>query len=106
VGQANLVKAVVANGRASSPFGDVPAPGMPDGPCELLVRPESVEIVADPSGAGRVVDVEFYGHDQLIRCRLAGGEELSVRLIGPHPDLVAGTAVALALRDLPRALSR
>ena len=73
VGQANLVAAVVTNGRASSPFGEVPAPGIPDGPCELLVRPESVAIVADPAGADHVVDVEFYGHDQLIRCRLAGG---------------------------------
>jgi iron(III) transport system ATP-binding protein len=106
VGQANLLTAIVTNGRASSALGDVDAPEMPDGPCELLVRPESVEIVADPAGSGRVIDVEFYGHDQLIRCRLAGGEELSVRLIGPHPDLVAGTPVSLALREQPLALTR
>ena len=40
-----------------------------------------------------------------------GGEFLlkeanETRLIGPHPDLVTGTTVALALRDLPLALSR
>jgi hypothetical protein len=29
-----------------------------------------------------------------------------VRLIGPHPDLVAGATVTLALRDLPLALPR
>jgi iron(III) transport system ATP-binding protein len=105
VGQANLVTAVVTDGRAISALGDVPTPGMPDGACELLVRPESIEIVADASGSALVVDVEFFGHDQLIRCRLAGGEELSVRLIGPHPDLVAGASVVLTLRDLPLALA-
>ena len=105
VGQANLISAVVTRGRAISPLGDIPTPGMPDGPCEMLVRPESIEIVADASGSALVVDVEFFGHDQLIRCRLAEGAELSVRLIGPHPELVAGTSVVLTLRDLPLALA-
>ncbi len=98
VGQANLVAASVTDGLARSPLGDLPAPGVPDGPCEVLVRPESVDIDADPSGSARVEQVEFFGHDQLVRCRTERGDRVHVRLIGPHPDLIVGASVTLRLR--------
>lgn len=104
VGQVNLIDAEVVGGLARSSLGEVPVPGMPEGPCELLVRPESVEIVADQRGEVRVIDVEFYGHDQLVRCMLPGGDALNVRLIGAHPDLRVGSTVRLALLERPRAL--
>ena len=106
VGQANLVPAAVTRGLARSAFGEVPAPGLPDGPCDLLVRPESIEITAAHGGGARIVDVEFYGHDQLVACRLESGETLQVRQIGAHPDLVTGASVDLTLRGEPRALAR
>ncbi len=104
VGQANLVTASVSGGLARSSLGEVPAPGLADGTCEVLIRPESVEIAADPRGPATVEHVEFFGHDQLVRCRTEEGERVDVRLIGPHPDLVAGATVTLRLRGEARVL--
>jgi len=106
VGGTNLVAATAEGGVARSALGETAAPGVPDGPCDLLVRPESIGIAAAPTGSARIVEVEFFGHDQLIACRLAGGQRLHVRLIGAHPDLAAGASVELTLRDRPRVLAR
>jgi iron(III) transport system ATP-binding protein len=96
LGDANLLPATARDGRVAFAFGDVQA-SVPDGPCEVLVRPESLRAVPDETGSGRVVHVEFYGHDQLVRCDLADGVGVDVRLIGPHPELVPGACVRLEL---------
>jgi iron(III) transport system ATP-binding protein len=96
LGDANLLPATARAGRVSFAFGDVDA-ALADGPCEVLVRPESLRAVPDDLGTGRVVHVEFYGHDQLVRCDLADGVGVDVRLIGPHPELAPGTCVRLEL---------
>jgi iron(III) transport system ATP-binding protein len=96
LGDANLLPAAVRDGCVAYALGSLSAP-LPDGPCEVLVRPESLRAVPDDNGAGRVVHVEFYGHDQLVRCELAAGVGVDVRLIGPHPELVPGTSVRLEL---------
>jgi len=96
LGDANLLPATASAGRVAFAFGDVDAP-LPDGPCEVLVRPEALRAVPDDGGDARVVHVEFYGHDQLVRCDLADGVGVDVRLIGPHPELAPGTCVRLEL---------
>jgi hypothetical protein len=74
-----------------------------DGAAEVLLRPEALRATRDPAGEGRIVHVEFYGHDQLVRCVLADGTELDVRLMGPHPELEVGTAVRLEVIGAARA---
>jgi iron(III) transport system ATP-binding protein len=96
LGEANLLPAVARGGRVAFALGDVDA-SLPDGPCEVLVRPESLRAVADPTGSAHVTHVEFFGHDQLVRCDLADGIALDVRLIGPHPELTPGATVRLEL---------
>jgi iron(III) transport system ATP-binding protein len=107
LGQRNLLRAPVARGVATTALGELRVPGAPDGAGEVLVRPESLRATRDPAGNARVVHVEFYGHDQLVRCVLGDGTELDVRLMGPHPELdvdatvrldVIGTARVLACR--------
>jgi iron(III) transport system ATP-binding protein len=106
LGQRNLFPGEVARGVATTALGSLPVPDAPDGAAEVLVQPESVRVAHDPEGNGRVVHVEFYGHDQLVRCLLNDGTELDVRLMGPHPELEVGTAVRLeaigAVRVLPK----
>jgi hypothetical protein len=53
-------------------------------------------------GTGRIVDAEFYGHDQLVRARLEDGSSLDVRLLGPRPDLVIGSCVRVRLTAAPQ----
>ena len=96
LGDANLLPATASGGTVAFAFGGVDA-ALPDGPCEVLVRPESLRAVHDDAGDARVVHVEFYGHDQLVRCDIAGGVAVDVRLIGPHPELTPGACVRLEL---------
>ena len=89
VGDANLVAGTTEDGAVRTPLGrHVLAGGAPVGvsgtPVIVLLRPEQVELVADPAEhlcAGRVVDVEFYGHDTVVR-------------VAPEPDCGAPVLVA------------
>jgi iron(III) transport system ATP-binding protein len=62
LGEVNRLPAHVANGAATSALGAVPARGLPDGPAELLLRPEGLRIL--PAGEGTPAEVQF--------CRLLG----------------------------------
>jgi iron(III) transport system ATP-binding protein len=102
LGQTNLVPARITAGVASTVLGEIGVPGAPDGVGEILIRPESLSAVPDPGAKARVVRVEFYGHDQLVTCALGDDTELDVRVMGPHPELEAGTAVRIELTGTAR----
>lgn len=97
VGDANFVAGEVRDGTARTAIGDLPAPGLADGPIEVMVRPEAVSITPDAGGPAQIVDAEFYGHDQLVRVRLLDETALDVRLFGPRPDLLVGSAVTVTI---------
>ena len=101
VGEANFLSGVVRSGRAHTAVGAVEAQGRCDGDVVVMVRPETVSLESG-DGAGRIVDAEFYGHDQLVRARLEDGSSLDVRLLGPRPDLVIGSCVRVRLTAAPQ----
>lgn len=68
LGDANLIRGDVRSGVLHTPIGPLEVDA-PDGPSLGLVRPEDIDLIADPEGAFRVVDVEYYGHDQLLTIR-------------------------------------
>lgn len=90
IGEANYLRGEVRDGVAITALGRLDAPRMADGPVDVMLRPESIELRYDPRGSLTVVDTEFYGHDQLVRARLDDGTSFSVRLLGPRPDLAIG----------------
>jgi putative spermidine/putrescine transport system ATP-binding protein len=69
-----------------------------------LVRPESVDVLPDTEGSGRVLTASFLGPTS--RVTVAVGETLVVAQIasGRLTELAAGTAVRLDLRPVPVAL--
>jgi iron(III) transport system ATP-binding protein len=85
LGDANLL-AGVADGRSVRtvmgvlPIADgAPAPA-PGEAMVVLVRPEQVELIAEPRGAyltGEVVDYQYFGHDAVVRVRPDRGGGLS-----------------------------
>ncbi|HEX6331865.1 MAG TPA: ABC transporter ATP-binding protein [Actinomycetota bacterium] len=104
VGEMNLLPGSVRDRRASTAFAEVAA-SLPDGPCYVLIRPEDIGIDPDPAGPAVVVDVEYYGHDELIRCSIGPSEqEVMVRVVGTGPRLVPGDRVRLRLVGAARAL--
>jgi iron(III) transport system ATP-binding protein len=104
LGQTNLLPAQITQGVAMTALGELHVPDVPDGAAEVLVRPEALRATRNPAGEARIVQVEFYGHDQLVRCTLGDGTELDARLMGPHPELAVGTAVRLEVIGAARVL--
>ena len=69
LGEVNRLPAVVTAGVATSPLGALPAPGLPDGPAALLIRPQDLT----PGAEGLETKVEttrFGGHFSEVGARL------------------------------------
>ncbi|MGI8650618.1 MAG: ABC transporter ATP-binding protein [Rubrobacter sp.] len=88
VGEANFLEASVRDGVARCALGDFPAKGVPDGEAEVMVRPEAVSLMEDPSGGAVVVGSEFFGYGRFVRVKLVSGEVLTCRV--PGGSLLAG----------------
>ncbi|MEU8261654.1 ABC transporter ATP-binding protein [Micromonospora sp. NPDC048999] len=70
-----------------------------------LVRPESVEVVADETGAGRVLAASFLGATSRVTVALADDTLVVAQVDSSRlSDLAPGTAVEIRLRPAPVAL--
>jgi iron(III) transport system ATP-binding protein len=84
LGDADFIEGRAAEGRVDTPFGSF-ATSL-SGPVQVMVRPESVQVIPDDDGDAVVASREFFGHDQLVTVILPGGIRLRSRL-GPTPML-------------------
>jgi len=74
LGDAILLAGTVENGTVSTVLGPIDS-GLPSGsPAQVMIRPEWISPRVSTDGSGRVIDREFYGHDQLVEIELPGGE--------------------------------
>ena len=98
VGSGNVLAGRVAGGAVETPRGLVLAEGTNgSASVEVLVRPELVDLAADPEGRGEVISREFRGHDVFYRVLLDGVELVSQR---PSNELVAlGERVSVRLHE-------
>jgi len=107
VGEAVLLRGVAGNGHVTCGLGRLPAPpGAPEGPVDVLVRPEQIRLTALGAGNGappgavkaRVSAVDYFGHDASVRLALEGPgrEELIARVPG-HRAPRPGDEVFLAV---------
>ena len=104
VGLSNHLRGV-ADGSAATVLG-TRLPLLPgsttDGPVTVLVRPEMVELTADPAGPDRVVAVSFLGSITRVQVRLADGTgvlaQVSSAEIARFRD---GDAVRVGLKAAP-----
>ena len=100
VGDANFLPGDRQGGRVSWTFGPFPSPG-PDGPVEVMVRPEDLAIDESAAVAARVIEAEFFGRDQAVTLALDDGKQLRVRLLrGVEFD--TGQRVGLRVTGTPR----
>jgi ABC-type Fe3+/spermidine/putrescine transport system ATPase subunit len=87
IGQTNLIRAVIAQGRAR--WGPLQWHcTVPDGPATFSLRPECIRPALSPSREGsvafpaQVCGREFQGASEYLKLALADGESLRVRLAG------------------------
>ncbi len=96
VGDANILPATSVRGGAETELGFVilvnPEEGDDGRSLDVLLRPEQLALKraeANDAGAGRVINSEYYGHDQVVRVALPSGHRVETRLRTEtvwHPD--------------------
>ncbi|MCQ4159167.1 ABC transporter ATP-binding protein [Roseomonas sp. GC11] len=100
LGEVNSLPALVRDGVAQSALGGLPA-ALPDGPAELLLRPEGLRLL--PPGEGipaRVEACRLLGASSLLHLAVEGAGEAPLYLharLPPGPRLMRGDAVGLAI---------
>ncbi|GAW90999.1 ABC transporter-like protein [Calderihabitans maritimus] len=93
VGEANFLRGEIRGGKVYCELGvfdferaglvkaDVSEDG--EGPVEVMIRPENLELRPVKGGKARVISCEYFGHHQLVQVQLPSGIQLSCRL---RPD--------------------
>lgn len=94
LGEAMLLPAQIADGRAQTAFGVLPAAGMADGEAQAMIRPEALRV--DPAGvAVDVVDVRFGGAFQTVTLA-SQNSRITARMTGmPPPKMGERLSVSL-----------
>ncbi len=94
LGHPSFIAGEVRDGRVACALGSFET-GAADGPCDVMVRAEDVRL--DPAGvAAEVVAREYFGHEVLVRARLASGESIRARW-RPEDAAEAGDSVRLSV---------
>ncbi len=100
VGDANLLPGSIHDSHVECVLGRFPVSGGVDGPTEVMFRAEALEIAEAGGVPGEVVDLDYYGHDQMVTVRLQSGETLRVRLLAVT-GFEIGQQVGVTARSQP-----
>ena len=79
---------------------------VPGGAATVLVRPEQVEVLAEPDGTvvATVARRDFFGHDALLALRLDSGAQVTARVFDADAGaILPGRRVGLRVRGPVRA---
>ncbi len=102
VGEAVLLPGVAANGYVTCILGRLRlAPGAPEGPVEVLVRPEQIQLGPKTQAGVRasISSVTFYGHDASVSCVLVdrGRSRTIIARVAGHASPELGAEVTLSV---------
>jgi len=98
LGDAALFTGIAAGGVVSTRVGAIPTE-FPDGTeVQVMVRPEWVRPRRQDNGSGRIIDREFYGHDQQVEIELANGSTVDA-LVAGRANLHIGDRVSVEVLD-------
>ncbi len=88
MGEANLLPGQASGHEVECVLGQLPIQNEIVGPVQVMLRPETIHVNLGNEGQrGRVLDIEFYGHDQILRIELDTGERLLARRDAIQPFL-------------------
>jgi iron(III) transport system ATP-binding protein len=98
LGDAMILDGPVSHGQIRTTLGAIPT-SLADGiDAQVMIRPEWVRPRASDSGIGRIVDREFYGHDQRVEIQLDDGSTVDALVPGTI-EVVVGTRVDIDVED-------
>jgi iron(III) transport system ATP-binding protein len=99
VGDANFLPGSANDGVVTCEFGRLPIHDNRNGPVEVMLRPEEIGLTLDENGPAAILERQYYGHDQLLTCRLESGTIIQARLVGLNNDFIPGRRVRLTFPE-------
>jgi iron(III) transport system ATP-binding protein len=99
VGAANVLRGAADGSNAECILGRFGVAEL-RGDVDVMFRAEALAISEDGGIPGEIVDVEYYGHDQMVAVKLETGETLRVRLLA-RPGFEIGQRVGVTARGEP-----
>ena len=103
VGAANVVPGDADGSHVDCVLGRFDAAA--EGPVDVMFRAESLAVSEDGIVHGKVVDIDYYGHDQMVVVKLESGELLRLRLLS-RPGVEVGQDVGVTARGQPLVFPR
>jgi iron(III) transport system ATP-binding protein len=94
VGTANVLPGRLSDGQVECEIGHFAVADARSGAVDVLIRAEALVLTETGGARGEVVDIDFYGHDQMATVRLRSGTELRVRLLSA-PRLQLGQEIGV-----------
>ena len=89
LGFRNVAPGEVRGDMAATPWGTIPVtPGTPDGPCEVVIRPDALELAPDGPIRGAVANLRFRGDHVLLALTVAGAPDLELEVRGTRPPAI------------------
>ncbi len=87
IGDANFLPGMARGQEVECVLGVLPIQQETRGAVQIMLRPESIAVSLGAEGpnAGRVEDIEYYGHDQILNIRLDTGENILARRDAMQP---------------------
>ncbi len=85
-------------GKVGTALGDIQSETVERGPVKVMVRPEWIVPLPDPNGDSTVIDLEYFGHDQMLVIERPDGGTVQCR-VGARPNLSRGDRVTLSIDD-------
>jgi iron(III) transport system ATP-binding protein len=97
VGNANFLSGTVRESGVETELGVLPIAAGFTGAVDVMVRAESLAITEGEGVPAEVLNIEYFGHDQMVTVRLTGGKALHIRLLAA-PALAVGQKVGVAVK--------
>ena len=98
LGDAILMPGTVSDGSVQTVLGEIETALPAGSSVDVMVRPEWITPHVNGSGGGKIIDREFYGHDQRVEIELSGGERIEA-LVPTRNRMAVGDRVNIELVD-------
>ncbi len=105
VGAANVLHGMVEDSHVDTVLGRFYTRVGIKGPVDVMFRAESLAISEEGGVPAEIVDVDYYGHDQMVVVRLNNGETLRLRLLA-LPEFEIGQHVGVVAQGEPFIFAR
>jgi iron(III) transport system ATP-binding protein len=106
LGEANFLPGTVSDGvpnpMVDCELGRIPTYGSAIGSVvevNVMIRPEEIQLDLNDNGRATILRREYFGHDQLLTCRLDSGAIIYSRFVGMNNGFVPGKRVDFKLPE-------